>query len=197
MKHQIWASLVSLLIPTWAFAQSASLGESTLLNVNGDTVKLETIEFNDKLMIEFSAPGLPVSDIKINSISEVYEEWIQKTGFKVILITHYRPSKEIIQQAKQYSWPFEIYFDPNHQFYQTISQLKTKPSIPKSYVLNSDFEILDVSSKGEMIKREMQVDYYDQDFIGIPEEMRYSMNEYLTDLTYYYDLAKRLREMDQ
>ncbi len=197
MKRLLCLLLMVSSFSALTLAQQISLRESNLSNINSDTVRLSSIQFEDKLMIEFWAPGLPVSDIKVNSISETYEEWIQKTGFKVILITPHRPSREIIRQAKQYNWPFEIYFDPSFEFYQAISQLPTKPVVPKSYILNTNYEILDVSSKGEMVKRESSVDHYDQDFLGTPAEMSHSMNEYLTDLSYYYGLADRLRDKDQ
>lgn len=110
-------------ISTMTYAQSE---QATLLSINGDSISLSTIEFEDKLMIEFWAPGLNISDIKVNSIFEEYDKWIDLTGMKLILIVAEDPHNGIIRQARKHKWPFEIYFDPYHSFYQSLSGLPTK-----------------------------------------------------------------------
>lgn len=198
MKQQYLAAVLILsLITAQGLAQNNSFEAVGLYDLSGQEITIGGLSFDDKLMIEFWAPGLPMSEVKINTIAEEYDQWVDQTGLKVILVTAFPPSRDIIQKARQFNWPFDIYFDPEHKFYQAISGLPTKTVTPKSYIINKALKIVDVHTGAELVKREEAVENYDQNWIGVPKEMRFPLNEYVCDLNHYYVLAEQSEDLDK
>lgn len=172
---------------------SVTLPASTLLNAEGDTIMLRDIDFEDKLMVEFWSPTCALCNVKVNTLAEDHDQWTDSIVWKIVLVVPEMPNKEYAQWATRNSWPFDIYFDPEGELSRALSKIDAKVSLPKSYIIDDAFNMLNVSSKASLLERRIVLDIYeDPEIVALPSMELPSMNKHIVDLSYYYELAKVL-----
>jgi len=106
-----------------AFAAEAQLPSVTLTDIDGKTVRTDTISNNGKpVIIDFFATWCKPCQRELSAINEVYEDWQEETGVKVIAISidEAQNIHKVKPLVDNHSWPFEVLLDPNSEFKQAL-----------------------------------------------------------------------------
>lgn len=121
MKKTIFATMVMLMCVSMNV--SAQLPSVTLKTIDGKTVKTDTLSNNGKpFIIDFFATWCHPCNRELSAIQEVYEEWQEETGVKLIAVS--------IDQAQNINkvkplvdgngWEYEVLLDPNSDFKRAL-----------------------------------------------------------------------------
>ena len=139
------------------------------------------------------SPTCALCNVKVNTLAEDHDQWTDSIVWKIVLVVPEMPNKEYAQWATRNSWPFDIYFDPEGELSRALSKIDAKVSLPKSYIIDDAFNMLNVSSKASLLERRIVLDIYeDPEIVALPSMELPSMNKHIVDLSYYYELAKVL-----
>lgn len=117
---KILAVLAVMMLSISAFAQLPSVNLKT---IDGKTVRTDTLSNNGKpFIIDFFATWCHPCNRELDAIAEVYEEWQEETGVKVIAVS--------IDQAQNINkvkplvdgrgWEYEVLLDPNSDFRRAL-----------------------------------------------------------------------------
>ena len=117
------ALIISLTGMVYAQQTSGELPAVTLKNINGKTINTSEFSNNGKpIIISFFATWCKPCNRELSAISEVYEDWQDETGVKLIAVS--------IDQAQNINkvkplvdgngWPYEVLLDPNSDFKRAL-----------------------------------------------------------------------------
>jgi len=121
MKKSILLSIVAL-----AFSVSslqAQLPAVTLKTLNGSEVRTDTLSNNGKpFIIDFFATWCKPCNRELDAISEVYEEWQEETGVKIIAISidQAQNINKVKPLVNNHGWEYEVLLDPNGDFKRAL-----------------------------------------------------------------------------
>jgi cytochrome c biogenesis protein CcmG, thiol:disulfide interchange protein DsbE len=92
------------------------------------------------VFISFWATWCTPCKKELNSIAELYDEWKEETGVKVIAISidDARNLNKVGPYVNGRGWDFEIYLDPNQDFKRVMNV----NNVPHSFLLNGNNEIV-------------------------------------------------------
>ena len=111
--------LAALLFAGFACASFAQLPAIQLKDINGKAVRTDTLSNGGKpIVISFFATWCKPCNRELKAIQEVYEDWQQETGVRIIAISI--DEGQNIQKVKPlvdgYGWEYQILLDPNSDF---------------------------------------------------------------------------------
>ena len=121
MKKLIFAIVAML-----AFADteiSAQLPAITLKTMDGKTVRTDTLSNNGKpFIIDFFATWCKPCNRELKAIQEVYEEWQEETGVKLIAVSidQAQNINKVKPLVDSYGWEYEVLLDPNSDFKRAL-----------------------------------------------------------------------------
>ena len=121
MKKSILLSIVAL-----AFSVSslqAQLPAVTLKTLNGSEVRTDTLSNNGRpFIIDFFATWCKPCNRELDAISEVYEEWQEETGVKIIAISidQAQNINKVKPLVNNHGWEYEVLLDPNGDFKRAL-----------------------------------------------------------------------------
>ena len=113
MKKLLLATLLLLGIVTTA---SAQLPKVMLKSIDGKSVSTDTLSNNGKpFIIDFFATWCKPCNRELTAISEVYEEWQEETGVKVIAVSidQAQNINKVKPLVDNHGWQYEVLLDPN------------------------------------------------------------------------------------
>lgn len=117
--------IIAFTVLTLAFASNAAaqLPKVTLKSIDGKTVQTDTLSNNGKpFIIDFFATWCKPCNRELNAIHEVYEDWQEETGVKIIAVSIDQAHN--IQKVKplvdEYGWDYEVLLDPNSDFKKAL-----------------------------------------------------------------------------
>ena len=119
MKRSLFV-IILLAVVQIAFAQ---LPQVTLKDINGKPVRLDTLSNGGKpIIIDFFATWCKPCNRELSAISEVYDEWQQETGVRLIAVSidqahHINKVKPLVDQL---GWPYEVLLDPNGELKRAL-----------------------------------------------------------------------------
>jgi cytochrome c biogenesis protein CcmG/thiol:disulfide interchange protein DsbE len=120
---------------------SAQIKPASLKTLEGKKVTSNQVFKNDSLpiIISFWATWCKPCLNEMEAISEVYDDWVEETGVKLIAVSidDPRSHSKVAPMAYGMDWPFEVYIDE-------ISELKRAynvTNIPYTIILNKKGEI--------------------------------------------------------
>ena len=120
MKHLF--SLIVLVVGTF-YTANAQLPSITLKDINGKTVRTDTLSNNGKpFIIDFFATWCQPCNRALSAISEVYEEWQEETGVKLIAVSidQAQNINKVRPLVDNHGWPYEVLLDPNSDFKRAL-----------------------------------------------------------------------------
>ena len=121
MKTRFFSLL--LVLVAFALQAAAQLPSVTLKDINGKTVNTAELSNDGKpFIISFFATWCKPCNRELTAISEVYEEWQEETGVKLIAVS--------IDQAQNINkvkplvdgngWTYDVMLDPNSEFKRAL-----------------------------------------------------------------------------
>ena len=142
MRKQILTFLVVLLTTTFSFSQNArKLPNIEVKTLKGDAFNISELN-NDgsPIVISFWATWCKPCKKELNNISEVYEDWQEETGVKLVAIStdDTRSMSKVAPYINSSDWEYEIYLDPNGDLKRAMSV----STIPHTFLLNGKKEIV-------------------------------------------------------
>ncbi|MBH83277.1 MAG: alkyl hydroperoxide reductase [Flavobacteriales bacterium] len=108
-----------------------------------DNITFNSSEFNNNgkpIIISFWATWCKPCIKELNNIAEVYENWQEETGVKVIAVSidDARNMSKVKPKVNALLWDYEIYCDPNGDFKRAMGV----GTVPHTFLLNENKEIV-------------------------------------------------------
>ena len=113
----------------------------TIKNVDGQNVQTSVIQNDGKpIIISFWATWCKPCNKELNAIREVYEEWQEETGVKLVAISidDARSASRVKPHVDGNDWPYEVYLDQNQDFKRAMNVV----NVPHTFILNGEGEIV-------------------------------------------------------
>lgn len=105
-----------LLVFCFSVAAEAQIPSVTLKDINGKTVRTDTLSNNGKpLIIDFFATWCKPCNRELTAISEVYEDWQEETGVKLIAVSidQAQNINKVKPLVDSHGWVYDVLLDPN------------------------------------------------------------------------------------
>lgn len=99
-----------------ALTVSAQLPSVTLKDIDGKTVKTDTLSNDGKpFIIDFFATWCKPCNRELDAIAEVYADWQEETGVKVIAVSidQAQNINKVKPLVDSKGWEYEVLLDPN------------------------------------------------------------------------------------
>lgn len=124
-----------------ALSAAAALPSVTLKDINGKTVDTATLSNDGKpMVISFFALWCKPCNRELKAISEVYDEWQEETGMKLIAVSIDEAQNE--QKVKPFveskGWEYEVLLDPNGEFKRQMGV----NDIPHVFIIDGEGNIV-------------------------------------------------------
>lgn len=106
----------TVLALTFALNASAQLPSVTLKDITGKTVRTDTLSNDGKpFIISFFATWCKPCNRELTAISEVYDEWREETGVKVIAVSidQAQNINKVKPLVDNNGWEYDVLLDPN------------------------------------------------------------------------------------
>ena len=140
MKTRI-ISLLFFITTTTTYAQNKLLPSVDVKTINGKSININSID-NDEMpiVINFWATWCKPCKKELNNIAEVYDEWQDETGVKIIAISidDTRSMSKVAPYVNSVGWEYEVYLDPNGDLKRAMGV----STVPHTFLLNSKKEIV-------------------------------------------------------
>lgn len=143
MKLRLFLAALIISLTGMVYAQQANseLPAVTLKNISGKTINTSELSNDGKpIIISFFATWCKPCNRELSAISEVYEDWQDETGVKLIAVS--------IDQAQNINkvkplvdgngWPYEVLLDPNSDFKRAMNV----QNVPHVFVLDGKGKIV-------------------------------------------------------
>ncbi|RLD44794.1 MAG: TlpA family protein disulfide reductase [Bacteroidetes bacterium] len=141
-KFQLMAMFfVTVLLLSFTSGNKASLPKVDVKSLDGRIVNTSTFQ-NDgnPIIISFWATWCKPCITELNTIAEVYEDWQDETGVKLIAISvdNSRTSGGVLPMVNGKGWEYEVYLDENGDFKRAMGV----NIVPHTFLLNGKGEIV-------------------------------------------------------
>ena len=121
MKKFLFA-MVTMLIGLCSTMQ-AQLPKVTLKTIDGKEVRTDTLSNNGKpFIIDFFATWCHPCNRELSAIQEVYEEWQEETGVKLIAVSidQAQNINKVKPLVDNHGWEYDVLLDPNSDFKRAL-----------------------------------------------------------------------------
>ena len=123
-------------------AQGAKMPENiTIKNLDGQSVQSAVIQNDGKpVIISFWATWCKPCNRELDAIKEVYEEWQDETGVKLVTVSidDARSAARVKPWVDGKDWPYEVYLDQNKDFARAMNVV----NVPHTFIINGEGEIV-------------------------------------------------------
>ena len=140
MMKKLFVTLICTLMAFAGMAQS-KLPAVTLKSMDGKTVSTDTLSNNGKpIIIDFFATWCKPCNRELTAISEVYEDWQEETGVKLIAVSidQAQNINKVKPLVDNHGWPYEVLLDPNSDFKRALG----RQMIPYVLIVDGDGNIV-------------------------------------------------------
>ena len=131
----------STLFSLISFAQIKSLPAVDLKTLDNNTFNSSEF-YNDgkPIVISFWATWCKPCIKELNNIAEIYEDWQDETGVKIIAISidDARNMSKVKPKVNALLWDYEVYCDPNGDLKRAMGV----STVPHTFLLNENKEIV-------------------------------------------------------
>ena len=115
--------LFLLFLATSYSAIFAQLPAVTLKTIDGKSVRTDTLSNNGKpLIIDFFATWCKPCCRELDAIAEVYEEWQEETGVKIICVSidQAQNTQKVKPFVANHGWDYDVLLDPNGELKRAL-----------------------------------------------------------------------------
>jgi thiol-disulfide isomerase/thioredoxin len=124
-----------------SIAQNRTLPSVEVKTLEGDVFNMQKVENKgNPIVISFWATWCKPCKKELNNIAEVYEEWQNETGVKLIAISidDSRNMHKVAPYVNSSDWDYEVYLDPNGDLKRAMGV----STVPHTFLLNGKNEIV-------------------------------------------------------
>ena len=133
--------LTTLFLFHTTIAQERSLPNVEVKTLKGETFNIQDLE-NDgnPMVISFWATWCKPCKKELNAIAEVYEDWQDETGVKLIAISidDTRSMSKVAPYVNSSDWEYEIYLDANSDLKRAMGV----STVPHTFLINENKKII-------------------------------------------------------
>ena len=126
---------------TLALAQEKSLPNIDIKTLQGKTINIQDLE-NDgnPMVISFWATWCKPCKKELNTIAEVYDDWQEETGVKLIAISidDTRSMSKVAPYVNSSDWDYEVYLDSNSDLKRAMGV----STVPHTFLINGEGKIV-------------------------------------------------------
>jgi len=142
MKKKILFSLLAIaLFTVSSFAQSRSLPNKEVQTLDGSKFNISKLDNNgNPIVISFWATWCKPCKKELNNIAEVYEDWQDETGVKLVAISidDTRSMSKVAPYVNGSDWDYEVYLDSNSELRRAMGV----STVPHTFLINSQNQIV-------------------------------------------------------
>ena len=141
MKKLILTIAVIGIFTTLSLSQNRTLPSVEVKTLYGENINIQEIENSGKpIVISFWATWCKPCKKELNNIAEVYEDWQEETGVKLIAISvdDTRSMSKVMPYVNASDWDYEVYLDPNGDLKRAMGI----STVPHTFLLNGKNEIV-------------------------------------------------------
>ena len=138
---KITLGLAITLITSVTYGQSRALPSTNVKTLDGSNFNITDLK-NDgaPIVISFWATWCKPCKKELNNIAEVYDDWQEETGVKLVAISidDTRSMSKVAPYVNASDWEYEIYLDPNSDFKRAMGV----STVPHTFLLNGENKIV-------------------------------------------------------
>lgn len=143
MRRIYFISFVILSLSIFSFSGDGGrpLPKVDVKTVDGKTINTSTFENDGKpIIVSFWATWCKPCVQELTNISEVYEDWTDETGVKLIAISidNARNSQKVLPLVNSKEWEYEVYIDENSDFKRAMGV----NAVPHTFLLDGKGNIV-------------------------------------------------------
>lgn len=115
--------IIAVAAAVMAPAAQAALPSAKLKDLKGQTVDTSTLSNDGKpMIISFFAGWCKPCKRELNAIHEVYEDWVEETGVKLVAISidKAQDAAKVKPFVDNQGWEYDILLDPNSDFMRAM-----------------------------------------------------------------------------
>ena len=124
-----------------SLAQEKSLPNIDVKTLQGKTINIQDLE-NDgnPMVISFWATWCKPCKKELNTIAEVYDDWQEETGIKLIAISidDTRSMSKVAPYVNSSDWDYEVYLDSNSDLKRAMGV----STVPHTFLINGEGKIV-------------------------------------------------------
>ena len=140
-KKYILIFLCCAFTSTSILAQIKDLPNKEVKKLDGTSFNIKALENNGKpIVISFWATWCKPCKKELNNIAEVYEDWQDETGVKLVAISidDSRSMNRVLPYVNSSGWEYEVYLDPNSELKRAMGV----STVPHTFLLNGEKKIV-------------------------------------------------------
>ena len=122
-------------------AQDRTLPNIKVKTLSGKSINIQSVE-NDgnPIVISFWATWCKPCKKELNTIDEIYEEWQDETGVKLVAVSidDARSMSKVAPYINSADWDYEVYLDPNRELARALNV----STVPHTFLLNGKGKIV-------------------------------------------------------
>ncbi len=143
MKNlKLFLSAALLAVVSLAWSQNKTVPQNVeVKTLEGQTVSTATFDNDGKpIIISFWATWCSPCKRELNAIAEVYDEWVEETGVKLIAISidDSRNVSKVAPYVNGSDWEYEVYLDPNGDFKRAMNV----NNVPHTFLIDGNGNIV-------------------------------------------------------
>jgi len=141
MRKLFLCLFATILFTSLCIAQNRTLPSIDVKTLEGGSINITALENNGKpIVISFWATWCKPCKKELNTIAEVYEDWQDETGVKLVAISidNSRSIAKVAPYVNASDWDYEVYIDPNGDLKRAMGI----STVPHTFLLNSKKEIV-------------------------------------------------------